>query len=287
MTEILDLELLRTFLEVTESGSFTRAGQRLNRVQSAVSMQIRRLEGVIGRSLFRRKGRTVELTDAGAQLVGYARRMLSLSEEALAAVGEREGAGPVRLGVSDVASYVLPDVLSRFGLHYPEVELEIHCDRSWTLLEALDKGDLDLAMVTQHPGRPSGLLMREEPLVWGTAHDGRAHEVDPLPLALFAEGCRYRIAALEALDNWNKRWRVVYNSINLSGLGAAVSAGLAVTALPLSSVTDDMRILDADDGFPPLPAIRVTLHHTAAMRKSAMATKLIGGLTPDPGIRAA
>ena len=96
MAEILDLELLRTFLEVTESGSFTRAGQRLNRVQSAVSMQIRRLESIIGRSLFRRKGRTVELTDAGAQLVGYARRMLSLSEEAMAAVGEREDIGPVR-----------------------------------------------------------------------------------------------------------------------------------------------------------------------------------------------
>ncbi|NIX05880.1 MAG: LysR family transcriptional regulator [Gammaproteobacteria bacterium] len=287
MAEILDLELLRTFLEVTESGSFTRAGQRLNRVQSAVSMQIRRLESIIGRSLFRRKGRTVELTDAGAQLVGYARRMLSLSEEAMAAVGEREDIGPVRLGVSDVASYVLPDVLSRFGQHYPDVELEIHCDRSWTLLDLLDKGDLDLAMVTQHPGRPSGLLVREEPLVWGTARDSRVHEMDPLPLALFAEGCRYRIAALEALDNWNRRWRVTYNSINLSGLGAAVSAGLAVTALPLSSVGDDMRILEADDGFPPLPAMRVTLHHTSAVRKSAMAAKLVGEFVRGPEIRVA
>ena len=275
----LQIDLLRAFHEVAETGSFTRAARRLNRVQSAVSMQIKRLEEAVGRPLFERGGRRVALTDEGVMLLGYARRMLSLNREALTSLREPAMAGVVRLGASDVASYLLPEFLPRFAAAYPGLELEIHCDRSWNLLDALDDGTLDLVLATQHQGRPPGRLVREEPLVWAAARGSRAQERDPVPLALFGQGCIYREAALRALDAGARRWRIAYSSANPAGLRAAVAAGLAVTTAVQSTLDDDMEVLGADAGFPPLPAVRITLHQAADEARppvARLASEIIG-----------
>ncbi len=273
----LQIDLLRAFHEVAEAGSFTRAAKRLNRVQSAVSMQIKRLEEAVGHRLFARNGRSIALTDEGVMLLGYARRILSLNQEALTSLRLPAMAGLVRLGASDVASYLLPGILSRFAAAYPCLQLEIHCDRSWHLLDALDRGDVDLALVTQHQGRPPGRLVREEPLVWAAARGSRAPERDPVPLALFGHGCIYREAALRALDGCKRRWRIAYSSVNPAGLKAAVGAGLAVTTAVRSMVDDDMEVLGAEEGFPPLPPVRITLHR-AAGEAAAPVARLAGDI---------
>ncbi len=256
----LDIDQLRAFLEVADTGSFTRAAERLNRVQSGISMQIKRLEEAVGHRLFDRHGRKVRLTDQGVLLLGFARRMMSLQEEALSYLDAPALDGVVRLGASDVASYLLPGILARFAAAYPRLQLEIRCDRSWHLLDALEDGELDLALVTQHGSRQTGHLVRQEPLVWAVARDSRAHERDPVPLAVFGPGCIYREAALQALDGCGRPWRLTYSSASPSGLRAAVDAGLAVTTAVQSMLGPELRVLGADDGFPPLPEVRITLH---------------------------
>lgn len=260
MAADLDLDLLRAFVAVSDTGSFTRAAQRVNRVQSAVSMQIKRLEEVVGQRLFDRDRRSVTLTGEGEQLLGYARRMILLNEEALSNLGRDDMAGTVRLGASDVASYLLPDILSRFADSYPKLQLEIHCDRSWHLLDAVEAGDLDLALVTQHRDRAAGKIVRQEPLVWAAARGHQPQELDPLPLAIFAPGCIYRDAALAALDACGRPWRIAYNSANTAGLQAAVSAGLAVTTAVQSSIGPTLQVLGEAEGFPPLPLVTISLH---------------------------
>ncbi len=278
----LDIDQLRAFLEVAETGSFTRAAERLNRVQSGVSMQIKRLEEMVGYRLFDRDGRKVRLTDQGMLLLGYARRMLSLQEEALAYLQAPGFDGAVRLGASDVASYLLPDLLARFALAYPRLQFEIRCDRSWHLLDALEDDELDLALVTQHRERPAGYLVRQEPLVWAVARDSRAHERDPLPLAMFGPGCIYREAALKALDGCDRSWRLVYSSASPAGLRPAVDAGLAVTTVVPSMLGPELHVLGSEEGFPPLPEVRTTLHLQARPSPAVaqLARDIIGSSGP-------
>lgn len=263
MTTDLDLDLLRAFVAVAEAQSFTRAARRLGRVQSAVSMQIKRLEDTAGRRLFARSHRGVALTDEGEILLGYARRMLLLNEEALADLGQAAIEGAVRLGVADTAAGFLPGILSRFAQAHPRVQLEVRCDRSWHLLDAVAEGGLDLALVTQTDGRERGRVVRREPLVWAASSAHRAFEERPLPLALFAPGCAYRKAAIRALDASEWPWRIAYSSTSLDGVRAAVRAGIAVAALARSTVEKGMRILGSDAGFPPLPSYEITLHQGA------------------------
>lgn len=257
MTANLDLDLLRAFVAVAEARSFTRAAGRLHRVQSAVSMQIKRLEETVGARLFDRGRRSVGLTEAGEQLLGHARRMLALNAEALSELRQPAMVGTVRLGASDVASYLLPGVLARFARAYPRLQLEIRCERSWHLLDDLEAGALDLALVTQPCGRDTGQVVRREPLVWAAARGSLAYEKEPLPLAIFAQGCVYREAALAALDAAGRKWRIAYNSTNSAGLRAAVLAGLAVTLAPQSTLDGSLQALTA--GLPPLPPLDVWL----------------------------
>lgn len=281
MANALDIDLLRAFLEVSETGSFTRAAQRLNRVQSAVSMQVKRLEEFVGHQLFKRNGRAVTLTDEGVVLLGHARRMISLNAEALADLQDSVMDGVVRLGASNVASYLLTGILSRSAEAYPRVQLEIRCGGSDDLLEALDRRDIDLALVTQHLGRRSGRLVRQEPLVWVQARGSRSHQKDPVPLALFGHGCKYRQAALRALDKCSRRWRIAYSSANPAGLQAAVEAGVAVGMAVQSTIAANMEVLGEVDGLPPLPPVRITLHQASrspSLPVAHLAQNIVGNI---------
>lgn len=256
----LDIDLLRAFVAVAETGSFTRAAGRLGRVQSAVSMQVKRLEEVAGSRLFDRSRRRVALSEDGEVLLGYARRMLSLNEEALSNLGQAVVDGTLRLGSADTAAYFLPGILSRFARAFPRVQLEVRCDRSWHLLDALDAGELDLALLTQQGNRTGGRSLRREPLVWASARGWTVHEADPLPLAVFAPGCAYRAAAMDALDGIGRRWRVAYSSTSVAGVQAAAMTGLALGVLPRGMLLKGMRVLGAEEGLPPLPDYAITLH---------------------------
>lgn len=272
MTANLDIELLRAFVAVAECRHFTLAAERLGRTQSAVSMQVKRLESLVGARLFERNKRRVRLTADGEAFRRYAQRLLRLNDEALAAFGRASLQGRVRLGATDTTMCLLPPILSRFAEAYPLVELEIRCDRSWEALTALDAGELDLALVTQPCGHTGGEVVCREPLVWATARGSAVDELDPLPLALFGPGCVYRDAALKALAAAGRRWRHAYNSSSRDGLDVAVSAGLAVTATPLSALPSGWRTLGPDRGFPPLPEMDVLLYRATTEASGPVAT---------------
>ncbi|MGH8647590.1 MAG: LysR family transcriptional regulator, partial [Gammaproteobacteria bacterium] len=237
----IDSELLRTFVAIADLGGFTRAAEAVNRTQSAVSMQMKRLEeDVVQRSLFERDGRQVRLTAEGQVLLGYARRILKLHGEVINTLREPHMVGSVRIGTPD--DYVmrfLPGILSRFAQAYPMVQVEVHCDSSSQLLQ---RQDLDLTIVTRMPGEEIGQLLRQERFVWAEALGFCPHEQTPLPLAMFNTDCFCRTWACNALDAMEREYRVAYTSPSLSALMAVVSAGLAVTAQLQSLITPDMRI---------------------------------------------
>ena len=167
----IDTELLRTFVAIADHGGFTKAGDAVNRTQSAVSMQMKRLEeDIVQRSLFRKDGRTLSLTAEGQVLLGYARRILKLHSEVFNTLREPHMVGVVKIGSPD--DYVmrfLPGILSQFAQAYPLVQVEVHCEPSDMLLQ---RHDLDLTIVTRQPGNEIGQLLRREHLVWVEA-DGQ------------------------------------------------------------------------------------------------------------------
>ncbi|MGH8433028.1 MAG: LysR substrate-binding domain-containing protein [Pseudomonas sp.] len=254
----IDSELLRTFVAIADLGGFTRAAEAVNRTQSAVSMQMKRLEeDVVQRSLFERDGRQVRLTPEGQVLLGYARRILKLHGEVINTLREPHMVGSVRIGTPD--DYVmrfLPGILSRFAQAYPMVQVEVHCDSSSQLLQ---RQDLDLTIVTRMPGEEIGQLLRQERFVWAEALGFCPHEQTPLPLAMFNTDCFCRTWACNALDAMEREYRVAYTSPSLSALMAVVSAGLAVTAQLQSLITPDMRILGKAENLPELPMSSIVL----------------------------
>jgi DNA-binding transcriptional LysR family regulator len=256
-----DLDLLRTFRAVRDTGGFTAAARELNSTQSTVSMQIRRLEAQLGRPLFRRLGRGVQATADGERLDGYARQLLGLNDRAFAELTSAELTGRVRLGIPDDYAFYLPEVIRAFREQYPGVDLQVTCDLSVTLMHRLSADQLDLAVVTRAQRTPGGHLLRREPLVWVAGQDARPEERDPLPLSLFPEDiCVFRERALAALNEAGRTWQVVYTSMSLTGQQAIVGAGLAVTALLPSLVGPHLRVLEPEAGLPELPAVEIALH---------------------------
>ncbi|MNF51462.1 HTH-type transcriptional regulator GltC [compost metagenome] len=254
----IDTELLRTFVAIADSGGFTRAAEVVNRTQSAVSMQMKRLEeDVLQRTVFERDGRQVRLTAEGQILLGYARRILKLHGEVMNTLRQPHMVGSVRIGTPD--DYVmrfLPGILSRFAQAYPLVQVEVHCDSSAQLLQ---RQDLDLTIVTRKPGDDIGEFLRQERFVWAEAIGFSPHEQTPLPLAMFNSDCFCRAWACNALDAMGREYRVAYTSPSLSALMAVVSAGLALTAQLQSLIPADMRIVGEAEGLPQLPLCNIML----------------------------
>ena len=255
----LDLDLLRTFVTVVECGNFSNAAPCVGRSQSAVSMQMQRLEQELGRPLLTRLPRAVLPTAAGEDLLIYARRLLKLSDEARASVSRPDETGTVRLGVpDDYAAFLLPPVLTRFADDYPRVNVELICEPSRLLVPAIESGRLDLAIVTRLPEQPFEVL-RREPFVWVAAANHVAWLQDPLPVALFAQRCAARLNVIEALSAVGRAYRNTYSSESLLALCAAVQAGLAVAGLPYSSVPPTLTIVGEAEGLPALQPLDMSL----------------------------
>ncbi|UDL88677.1 LysR family transcriptional regulator [Mesorhizobium sp. PAMC28654] len=257
MAAPLDLNLLKTFVAVVESGSLSNAAPRVGRSQSAVSMQMQRLEEMVGNRLLVRGPRTVMPNAIGEDFLIYARRLLKLSDEAWASVTRPKETGSVRLGVpDDYAAFLLPPVLSRFAADHPLVTVELICEQSTALVKTLAEGRLDLAIVTRLPDQPLEVI-RLERFVWVASPNHVAWENDPLPVALFEPGCAARMNVLQALGDADRSYRCTYSSASLLGLIAVVQAGLAVAGLAQRSVPASLRIIGANERLPVLPDLEI------------------------------
>lgn len=258
----LDLDVLRTLVLAVDLGGFARAARRVGRTQSAVSLQMRRLEQSAGQPLFTRAGRSFALTTAGEQVLGYARRLLAINDEAVAAVRGTRLACPVRLGVlADFAETWLPPVLARFARTHPTARLEVQVDRRIAMLDALDRGRLDLALVFD-ADRRRGVRLGELPMAWIAPRGSRWASAGVLPLVLFEAPCVFRTAALAALDRAGVPWHVAFTSQSLAGIWAAVDAGLGVTVRTPVGVPRGLQVVDPVTrqvaGLPALPALPST-----------------------------
>ncbi len=248
----LDLDQVRTFLAIVDTGSFTRAADEVFKTQSAVSMQMRKLEERLGACLFERNGRSVKLTEEGERLLGYARRLLSLSVEALTAFDEDSIEGHVRIGLpDDYAERLLPEIMARFSRSNPRVELQIACEPSVNLTEHIEKGHLDVALVC--PTRVSQAeIVRREPLYFVTSAAHLVHEEPVLPLAIGRADCAWRRQGVEALARAGREHRILFTSWSAPIVASAVLAGLAVSVLPECALRSGMRVLTEAEGFPRL-----------------------------------
>jgi DNA-binding transcriptional LysR family regulator len=273
---MLDLDLLRSFVSVVDTGGFTRAGERVHRTQSTVSQQIRRLEETFGRPLLHRDGKRITPTEGGERLLSYARRLLALAEEARDVVSRPTGDGVVRLGIpEDFAAYRLTEMLSDFARSRPGLRLHVRCGKSAQLRSALERRDLDLALLKRDMEEVGAgdIAAWPERLHWITS---RRHPIDfrrdSLPLAVFEQGCLYRNRAINALETVGRAWHIAYTSPNVFGVQAAVSAGLGVSILPEVAILPDHNVLGAGDGFPPITDTEVAL--VAAPEASAATRRL-------------
>lgn len=230
MAALLELELLRTLVAIGEGGTFARAAERVHRTPAAVSQQMARLQELAGAELFRKSGRALQLTESGELLLSYARRLLALHDEARWALHGRRVAGRVRLGApQDFADELLPRVLRDFAQAYPAVELEVTVERNRELVRLAGSGRLDVALALSGAARGATPLGRL-PVRWLAAPAFRWSRGEPLPLALLESPCVFRDLAIAALDRRGIRWRIAYVTSSVSGLRAAVRAGLGVTA---------------------------------------------------------
>ena len=249
---LLDLDILRTFVAIAETGSFTTAANAVFRTPSAVSMQIKKLEDILGRTVFSRDARSVSLTTDGEMLLGYARRLLAINREAVSKFIVPDIIGVVRLGSpDDYGERVLPHVLKRFAQTHPSIAVDVTIDQSVNLRRRMDDRSLDITLVTNSYRNINGAeVLLTEPIVWAGAKGGSAHMREPLPVSLWEEGCAWRAGALEALGREGRNYRVAYMSAHTAGQRAAIMADLAVAPLPKSFLGDDMVELTAKQGLP-------------------------------------
>lgn len=260
---LLDTDVLRTFVAIAESGSFTRAARQVFRTPSALSMQIKRLEETLGKPLFVRDARQVRLTPEGEVLLSYGRRLLKLNEEAVTQFLAPALEGTVRFGTpDDIGTRILPGVLAQFARSHPAVQVDVVAGRSVEMIRRLDAGELDLILVTagnegQEAGR--GEVVHTEPLEWACREGGIAPRRSPLPVSLADQGCAWRAMALAALDRAGIAYRIAYTSEHCAGQQAAMLADLAVAPFPASLIRPPLRRVGEEAGLPPIGDYQVLL----------------------------
>ena len=265
----LDLDVLSMLVAVADSGSFIAGAEQVHRSPSALSMQIKALETALGKPLFIRTTRNLALTPEGHTLLGYARQMLALRDEAWAEMVRPEVRGRVRIGMpDDYASSLLPPVLRKFSATYPRVEIQVIGRPSHELASQIKDNSLDLACMTRTKGCP-GEFIRLEPMVWvGSSASRPVWKERPLPIAVFSQGSVARANAIEALRNARIAYRMSYESPSIQGLLSMVDAGLAVAPLARCSVPAHLIPLGPSDGLPSLAGLEMVLARSVQSAKS-------------------
>ena len=267
----LPTDLLRTFVTVLELGGITAAAARIQRSQPAVTLQIQRLEALVGKPLLLRQGRTVSATDDGRILLRYARDILALNDAAIARLSRQPLAGTVRLGIpNEFASSFLPEILGRFAQRHPDLAIEVKCALSTELLKAFHNRALDLVFALH--ARPPGASAPSwsEPVAWVISPQHRPHLRRPLPLIVAPEGCVYRQRIEAVLQEERIPSRVLYSSPSFGGIRAGVAAGLGVTVLAESIIPSELIRLSDSRRLPPLEPVHVQVHHDAGNASAAV-----------------
>jgi DNA-binding transcriptional LysR family regulator len=270
----LDIDLLRCFVAVAEQGGFTAAGTVLGLTQSAVSLKVKRLEDLLRKRVFERTSRSLKLTREGEVLLAYARRLLSLNDEAVRRMIAPPVAGHLRLGVADhFVPHHLAPILARFARTYPNVRLEVEVGRSHELRTACERGTLDLVIGKRRDGETSGTPIWTETLAWAAARDFVEPESgQAVPLAMLPPGCMFRDRALSTLGRANIPQEVIYTSASLLGVIAAAQAGLGVTVLGRSTLPDGLAEVES---LPPLGTAVMAIFGDAEGRM-ALVDPLVG-----------
>ncbi|KQN74415.1 hypothetical protein ASE94_20095 [Devosia sp. Leaf64] len=279
MAAPLDLDQLQSFCAIADCGSFTEAARRVNKTQSAVSMQIKRLEERLGHSLLTRDGRTVALTHHGEVLYERARKMLRTNAEILDHFNDGDLAGSIRFGVpDDYAVRLLPVILSSFQRTHPKIVVDVSCMASEHLLEGMRAGRYDLIVFTQGTEQNFGELFRTEKMFWVASHGGRALASEPIAIACGPQYCIWRKDAMDALERSNTDYRIAYTSSNATAISSAVLSDLAIGFLPESALQPGMRVVSDNRGLPPLPDAQMALmrgSHAYGGIYDALATHIV------------
>ncbi|MDQ2066082.1 LysR family transcriptional regulator [Xinfangfangia sp. CPCC 101601] len=256
----LDSDLMRSFLAVADTGSVTHAAARLFRTQSAVSLQIKRLEESLGQPLFERQARGVTLTPRGKQLLPYARRVVQTLDEAAIALREKTLVGPVRVGIPDEYSgTVLPRALAAFDARHEGVQVSVRVDHSEALLEALDNDLIDMAVIYDWAYVQEGEVLAVDPTVWATSIHHEQHLRQPVPVAVYFKSDWSRDYAEQSLNRQGINWRTAWTCDMAGGFRVATANGMAIAPLSRSTIPEGCRELTSADGYSLIDSARVVL----------------------------
>ena len=275
---------LECFLAVAETGSFTRAADKVSRTQSAVSQQITKLENQIGKPLFVR-GKNLTLTSEGEILLTYARKIIQLNRAAMDRFKQPQLQGEVRFGLpEDFASVFLSDVLTEYASLHPRILLNVECDFTLNLFDRFKKKQFDLVLVKMNRPEdfPNGMDVWSEALEWVGNKALFDLDDEAVALVLSPQPCVYRARAIHALEKINKKWRIVFSSHSYAGTIAAVKAGMGVTVLPRNMVPDDVEIIRADNALPDLDDTHISLlkHHDKNLAVNSFEKFVVDRLKP-------
>lgn len=270
MTRNIDTALLRTFISAVDLGGFHRAATAVHRSQSTISVQLKKLEDLLGVALFEKSGRNRVLTRQGEEFAIYARRILSLHDQAVDAITSSEVNGFVRVGVmDDYASEILPDIVARFQERHPSVNVEITAGFSDLLMTRLGD-DFDLVLSTHPVGISLGQVLRHEQTRWAFASDKPLPDRTEVPLAVLPPGNLFRQWALRALEGIGAPWRIAFTGSSITTVEAAAAAGIGVTVVKETTANARLRLLGPEDGFPDLPPTEIVLNQTVGAENTAV-----------------
>ncbi len=264
MQRDLEIDLLRSFVAVAAQSNFTRAGRAVGRTQSAVSLQIKRLEDIVGKSLFARDRHSVTITRAGEDLLVYANRILDVNDAALSQIRRPAAEGLVRVGApDDYATFLLPPILTAFNKEHPRVRFEVTCDNGCDLIAQMEADEVDLVLATHPQEDVAGEIARFEPMHWVAAPDFVDDPEAALSLVLFPKGCVCRGIALQALKDIERDWHIAYSTRSIGLMEHAILAGSGVSVMEASIIPDGLRVIDGYAGLPPLPEVVIAVHRNA------------------------
>ena len=260
----MDIDLLRAYIAVVDTGSLTRAARQVHRTQAALSMQMKRLEDQAGCSLFFKEGRNLELTPDGKQLVSYARRLLALHDEALSQMRTDSALPPLRIGSpDDYAQSLLPQLVDVIQGQYPDLQLQLVCAPTLKLRTLVDEGELDLTILTRAVDSDEGHVLMHDRGIWIQHPRFDWQHQESIPLALYEADCKFHSAALDGLNKTHRPYRIKALSASASALMALVRQGSAITAAAKASLPPDLVEVDPTLNLPPLPSIDIALVSSA------------------------
>ncbi|MEP5731846.1 MAG: LysR substrate-binding domain-containing protein [Sulfitobacter sp.] len=281
MQRDLEIDLLRSFVAVSQHRNFTHAAHSVGRTQSAVSLQIKRLEEITGKRLFERSKRIVSITPSGEALLVYANRILTANDAALSHMSRPQAHGLVRIGTpDDYATYLLPPILAGISQDHPRLQFEVTCDNAVELLPQQKNGTLDIVIATHRSNAVSGQVARYEPLHWVAAPSFIDDPVAPISVALFPTGCVCRAIALDALEQIDRPWQIAYSTRSIGLMERALLEGGCVSVMEASIIPPSLTIIDGQPGFPALPEVAISVHqpHRAAPHVALVAEAMLAKL---------